>query len=143
MNLFFNAAGSRLTLAIALVLTIGTATAQTAATGAQTKVAGAVPGADPAMVKFLGAQDDMLVFNVSYSNPQGKRLVVLIMDERGNRLYQDMFRDKSFFRQFKVPKTDKDLITFVFRDGQDAPVEKRFAVNIDSHFVQEVAIKKL
>jgi hypothetical protein len=38
---------------------------------------------------------------------------------------------------------DEDLITFVFRRGLDAPVEKRFAVTINSHLIKEVAIKKL
>jgi hypothetical protein len=101
------------------------------------------PGVDAAVVKYLGAQDDMLIFNVSYANPQGNKFVVTIEDQNGNRLYQEIFRDKSFYRQFKLPKTDKDLISFVFRNGQDAPVEKRFAVNVNSRFVQEVAIKKL
>lgn len=131
MNSFFNAVVSRLTLGMVLLLAIGTAGAQTDA------------GMNSAVVKFLGTQDDMLIFNVSYSNPQGKKLVVRITDQHGDQLYQDIFRDKSFYRQFKVPRTDKDLITFEFRSGQEAPVEKRFAVNINSHYVQEVAIKKL
>jgi hypothetical protein len=85
----------------------------------------------------------MLIFNVSYANPQGSKFVVTILDQNGNQLYQDVFADLTFYRQFKLPKTDKDLITFVFRNGQNAPVEKRFAVNVNSHFVQEIAIKKL
>jgi len=136
MKWLINAAISRLTVGIILLLTIGTASAQTGP-------AGSVPGANPAVVRYQGAQDDMLVFNVSYSNPEGKKFVILITDQKGNQLFQDNFRDKSFYRQFKLPKVDEDLITFAFRRGQDAPVEKRFAVNINSHLIKEVAIKKL
>jgi len=136
MKSLFNAAIGWLTLAIILLLTVGTASAQTDTTG----VAAA---AEPAVVKYQGAQDDMLVFNVSYYNPAGKKFVIRIKDQNGNQLFQNIFRENSFYRQFKIPRVDKDLITFEFRQGQDAPVEKRFAVNIDSRFIQEVAIKKL
>jgi hypothetical protein len=136
MKWLFNPAINRLTLGIILLLTVGTASAQNGP-GA------AVRSSESAVVRYQGAQDDMLVFNVSYSNPEGKKFVILITDQNGNQLFEDIFRDRSFFRQFKVPKVDEDLITFVFRRGQDAPVEKRFAVNINSHLIKEVAIKKL
>ncbi|HUB60864.1 MAG TPA: hypothetical protein VL978_09190 [Puia sp.] len=144
MNSFFNAVIGRLTLGIAFLMTIGTASAQTGAAGVDSSTnPGSGPGANSAVVNYLGAQDDMLIFNVSYNNPGGKKFVVLITDQQGNQLYQDIFRDKSFYRQFRVPKTNKDVITFAFRSGQNAPVEKEFAVNVNSHIVQEVAIKKL
>jgi hypothetical protein len=136
MKWLINAAISSLTVGIILLLIAGMASAQT-------EPAGTVPGANPAVVRYQGAQDDMLVFNVSYSNPEGKKFVILITDQNGNQLFQDIFRDKSFYRQFKVPRVDEDLITFVFRRGQDAPVEKRFTVTINSHLIKEVAIKKL
>jgi hypothetical protein len=134
MKSLFNTAIGRLTLGIILLLSVTTASAQKETP---------VPGSDSAVVKYQGTQDDMLVFNVSYNNPAGQKFVILITDQDGNHLFQDIFRDKSFYRQFKVPKVEKDLITFVFRHGQEAPVEKRFAVNINSHLIQEVAIKKL
>jgi len=133
MKSLFTTAIGRLTLGIILLLSVTAASAQTETSGP----------ISPALVKYQGAQDDMLVFNVSYNNPAGQKFVILITDQDGNQLFQDIFRDKSFYRQFKVPEVDKDLITFAFRHGQEAPVEKRFAVNINSHLIQEVAIKKL
>jgi hypothetical protein len=127
---------SRLIFGLILVLTVDTANAQTVGPGVP-------PATDSATVKYLGAQDDMLIFDVSYVNPQGNRFVVAVKDQDGNQLFQSSFRDKTFFKQFRLPKTEKDLITFVFRNGQDAPVEKRFAVNVSTRYVQEVAIKKL
>jgi hypothetical protein len=126
----------RLSFGLILLLTVAMANAQSGNSAA-------APVVDAPVVRYLGAQDDMLIFNVSYNNPLGNKFVVTILDQNGNRLYQDLFRDRTFYRQFKLPKTDKDLITFSFRNGQDAPVEKRFEVNVNSHFVQEVAIKKL
>jgi|HubBroStandDraft_1064217.scaffolds.fasta_scaffold155764_2 hypothetical protein len=136
MKWLLNTAMSKLTLGIILLLTIGTASAQDSPVPT-------IRSTESAVVRYQGTQDDMLVFNVSYSNPEGKKFVILITDQNGNQLFQDIFRDKSFFRQFKVPKVDEDLLTFAFRRGQDAPVEKRFAVNINSHLIREVAIKKL
>lgn len=136
MKSLFNAAIGRLSLGVILLLSIGTASAQTGASDSAVS-------ADPVVVRYLGVQDDMLVFNVFYNNPQGGKFVVQVLDQNGNQLFQDIFRDKTFYRQFKLPKADKDLITFVIRKGQDIPVEKRFAVNISSRFVQEIAIKKL
>lgn len=136
MKSLFNAAIGRLIFGIILLLTIST-------TDAQSYGSGAAAAVDPVVVKYLGAQDDMLIFNVSYANPQGSKFVVTILDQSGNQLYQDVCKDKTFYKQFKLPRADKDLITFVFRNGQDAPVEKKFAVNVSSHFVQEIAIKKL
>lgn len=129
MKSLFRAVIGRLAVGIILLSGVTAADAQT--------------GADRAVVKYLGAQDDMLVFNVSYYNPQGARFVVAVRDQNDAQLYQGVFKEKSFYRQFKLPKTDKDRITFVFNDGQDQPVEKTFQVNVNSRFVQEVAIKKL
>jgi hypothetical protein len=106
-------------------------------------VAAHAQSADPVAVRYLGAQDDMLVFNVSYDNPQGSKFTVAIKDQNGNPLYQDNFKDKLFYKQFRLPKADKDRIVFVIRSGEEAPVVKAFAVNVSSRLVREVAIKKL
>jgi hypothetical protein len=98
---------------------------------------------DIAMVKYLGTQDDMVVFNVSYANPEGSKFQLIVRDQDGSPLYQNTFSDKSFYRQFRLPKSDKDRIVFVFRDGHDADIVKTFEINVNSRFVREVAIKKV
>jgi hypothetical protein len=128
MKSLFRPAASRLTFAIFLLLT-------GVATHAQST--------DPVTVRYLGAQDDMLVFNVYYDNPQGTKFTVAIRDQNGTQLYQDNFKDKLFYRQFRLPKADKDRVVFVIRSGEEAPVVKTFAVNVSSRLVREVAIKKL
>jgi hypothetical protein len=144
MKSLFHASIGRLIFGISLLFTVATANAQSGLTvNVQSGIGAQAAGTDPAMVSYLGAQEDMLVFNVGYSNPKGNKFVVAIKDQDGNLLFQDVFKDKSFYKQFKLPKTDKDRIAFVFSNGQDAPVVKTFAVNVTSHLVQEVAIKKL
>ena len=132
----FHAFIGRLIFGISFLFTVAT-------TNAQSGIVTQAVGTDPVVVRYLGAQEDMLVFNVAYSNPQGNKFVVAIKDQDGNVLFQDVFKDKSFYKQFKLPKTDKDRIAFEFSNGQNAPVVKTFAVNVSSRLVQEVAIKKL
>jgi hypothetical protein len=127
----------KVALGASLLFTLVTAKAQTVTS---------VPvdsQSENATVKYLGTQDDMVVFNVSYSNPDGSKFVLLVKDQDGSPIYSNSFTDKSFYRQFRLPKTDKDRIVFVFRDGHNADVVKTFEVNVNSRFVREVAIKKV
>jgi hypothetical protein len=127
----------KVALGTSLLLTLVTAQAQTATP---------VPVEsqnENATVKYLGTQDDMVVFNVSYNNPDGSKFMLIVKDQDGSQIYSNSFSDKSFYRQFRLPKTDKDRIVFVLRDGHDAEVIKTFEVNVNSRFVREVAIKKV
>jgi hypothetical protein len=124
-------------LGTSLLMTLVTAKAQTVTP------APADGQSENATVKYLGTQDDMVVFNVSYSNPDGSRFMLIVKDQDGSPMYSNSFNDRSFYRQFRLPKTDKDRIIFVFRDGHDADVVKTFEINVNSRFVREVAIKKV
>jgi hypothetical protein len=124
MKSLFNAVFGRFVLGATFVMTLATAHAQST-------------------VKYLGTQDDMIVFNVSNLNPDGARFLLTIKDQDGSTLYQNAFADKSFYKQFRLPRADKDRIVFVFHSGHDADVVKTFDVNVNSHFVREVAIKKI
>jgi len=101
------------------------------------------PADTTATVKYLGTQDDMLVFNVAYSNPEGGRFLLTVKDQDGTQLYQSLFSERSFYKQFRLPKSDKDRIVFIFRDSRDAEIVKAFDVNINSRFIREVAVKKI
>jgi hypothetical protein len=124
MKSLFNAVFGRIVLGATFVMTLATAHAQSS-------------------VKYLGTQDDMIVFNVSCANPDGSKFQLTIKDQDGTPLYQNTFNDKAFYKQFRLPKTDKDRIIFVFHNTHDADLVKAFDVNVNSRFVHEVAIKKL
>jgi len=109
---------------------------------AQTISSGTGQG-EGATIKYLGTQDDLIVFNVSYGNPEGSKFQVIVKDQDGNQLYQNIFNEKTFYKQFRLPKADKDRVVFVIRNGKEADVVKTFEVNVNSRFVQEIAVKKL
>jgi hypothetical protein len=127
---------SRLIPAIAFFFVVGTANAQSIATAAVEKGL-------PAAVKCLGIQEDMVIFNVSYSNPTGSKFTVAIKDQEGNPLYQSVFNDKDFYKQFRLPKSDKSKITFVIRNGREMDIVRSFEINVNSRVVADIAIKKM
>jgi len=132
----------KLTFGAFFFLSIATAHAQSTASGVST-ASGAGQSENAASVRYLGTQDDMLIFNVSYDNPEGNKFLVTVKDQDGSQLYQSAFWDKAFYKQFKLSKSDRDKIIFVIRNGEQPPMVKTFSVNVNSHFVQEVAVKKL
>jgi len=120
---------------VCFVLAAATVSAQTTATGAgQT---------DNATIKFLGLQDDLIVFTVSYANPDGGKFQVIVKDQDGTQLYQNVFSDKAFYKQFRLPRADRDRLVFILRNGRDADVVKTFEVNVNSRVTQEVSVRKL
>jgi hypothetical protein len=118
-----------------LILTVATTQAQTITSGAGQN--------ESAIVKYSGTQDDMVVFNVTYANPEGSKFQVIIKDQDGTQLYQNIFNEKTFYKQFRLPKADKDKIVFIIRNGKDADMVRTFEINVSSRFIQEVAVKKL
>jgi hypothetical protein len=120
---------------ICFVLAAATVSAQSTATGAgQT---------ENATVKYLGLQEDLIVFTVSYANPDSSKFQVIVKDQDGTQLYQNVFSDKAFYKQFRLPRADKDRVVFIIRDGRDADVVKTFEVNVNSRVTQEVSVRKL
>lgn len=136
MKSLFTAVFGKLILGTIFLLTLVTANAQSAGPGSGSNE-------NAAAVKYLGTQDDMLVFNVSYSNPEGGKFLVTVKDQDGTQLYQGIFSERSFYKQFRLPKTDKDRIVFVIHDYRDADIVKTFDVSVNSRFIREVAVKRL
>ena len=85
----------------------------------------------------------MILFNVSYPNPDGARFVLTVKDQDGTQLYQNVSTEKGFYKQFRLPKTDKSKITFTLRNGREADIVKSFEINVNSRFVEDIAVKKI
>ena len=96
-----------------------------------------------ALIKYLGIQDDMVLFNVSYQNSTGGKFSVIVRDQDGVQLFQSAYRSKSFDKQFKLPKADKNKITFIIRNYKDEDIARTFEINVNSRLVEDVAVKKL
>ena len=124
-------------------LTFGTLFFVAVAAQAQSETPAGGGKEDSTLVKYLGAQDDMMIFNVAYKNPEGAAFNVIIKDQDHNTLYQGAFKDKDFYKQFKLPRTEKDKITFIIRNVKDGDIAKTFEININSRLVSDVAVRKL
>ena len=124
----------KLSLAAAFLLVLSSAKAQSAETGEANNAA---------TVKYLGTQEDMLVFDLSYTNPTNGKFQILIKDQDGTSVYQNAFSEKTVYKQFRLPKSDKDRIVFVVRDFKDADIVKTFDINVNSRIIREVAVRKI
>lgn len=110
---------------------------------AQSPTHATVEKENPVVVKYLGIQDDMVIFNVSYKNPSGDKFSIIVKDQDGTQLYQVVYNEKSFFKQFRLPRADKSKFTFIIRNFKEADIAKTFEINVNSRFVEDVAVKKL
>jgi len=109
----------------------------------QAQSASAEKPSPAAVVKYLGVQDELLVFTVSYQNPSGEKFTLLIKDQEGGQLYEGVYREKILYKQFRLPKTERNKISFVLRNNKDADVTKSFEVNVNTRYVDDVAVKKI
>ncbi|HWK06295.1 MAG TPA: hypothetical protein VNS58_21800 [Puia sp.] len=114
-----------------------------ATTQAQSVSATTLPKEDSSLVKYLGTQDDLILFNVAYKNPQGAPFSLVVKDQDGTELYKNAWSEKNFSRQFRLPKADRSRITFIIRNGKEAAIVKTFEINVNSRYVQDIAVKKL
>lgn len=71
-------------------------------------------------VKYLGTQDDVILFNVSVENPSGNKFSVIVSDNEGNQIFQQVYNDRKFDKRFRLPKSETGKLTFVVRNFKDA-----------------------
>jgi hypothetical protein len=96
---------------------------------------------EPALIRYLGIQEDMAVFNISYPNPDGAAFDLAVRDQDGIELYKHTFRVKNFCKQFRLPKSEKSRLSFILRNGKAADLVKTFEINVNSRPVQDMAVK--
>jgi hypothetical protein len=136
MNTKLKAVLSKLTFGILFSITVFSAEAQPASTAARDKEM-------PAAVRYLGMQDDMIIFSVAYQNPDGSPFSVIVKDQDGTQLYQSIFKEKDFNKNFRLPRADKSKVIFIIRDFKGSDIAKTFEINVNSHYIAEVAVKKV
>lgn len=110
---------SKLTLGIALTTGAG-------AVHAQSSVISADKNAE---IKYLGTSNAEMLFNVAYDNPNGNKFSVILLDQDGTSLFQEIFTDKKFDKRFRLPLTDKERVTFVIRNFKDVELKQSFDIN--------------
>ncbi|HLZ88189.1 MAG TPA: hypothetical protein VKQ52_13135 [Puia sp.] len=99
--------------------------------------------ASTAEVKYITAGNGAFFFNVTYNNATGGRFSVVVLDEYGNQLYQNVYTDKKFDKKFMLADPDNfKKLTFVIRNYSDNTVQ-RFEVNSDDRMVEDVEVKEV
>jgi len=107
----------------------------------EAKAAGNYPGDKVPAVKYLGTSADAVLFNVSVDNPAGTKFIVTLLDEDNTPLFQEVYTDKKFDKRFKLPKSEKNKLTFVIRNFKDADVKESFEIN--TQYVEDVVVTRL
>jgi len=97
----------------------------------------------PAKITFLGADEDMVLFHVTYANPEGDKFTIFVRDQDHDLLYTQTYNDKSFSKQFRLQKADKSQITFTIRNAKKEDITKTFQINVNTRLIEDVAVRKL
>lgn len=104
------------------------------------------PSVDPvekaASVKYIGTQNQVLLFNVKYNNAASSKFFVTIKTEDGTTLYQSAFSDNSFDKNFSLPKAETGKIIFTISDKKNSYSES-FEITTETRVVEDVVIKKV
>jgi hypothetical protein len=122
---------SKLTLVIALGATFMSVHAQSV-----------IPPVDKtADIRYLGATGENLLFNVTYENPNGSKFSVIVLDQDGTPLFQEVYSEKKFDKRFRLPKAENRKVTFIVRDFKDADLKQSF--EIDTRITEELEVTKV
>ena len=99
------------------------------------------PGDKITEVKYVGNSEDAVFFSVTVDNPTGGKFSVIVLDEEGNAIFQEIYSDKKFDKRFKLPKSEKNKLTFVIRNFKTADIKQSFEIN--TKYVEDVTVTKL
>jgi hypothetical protein len=143
MKKSFIAAPGRLIPGILFLLVAASTQAQSTAAKALPKEDSSLVKEDSSLVRYLGTQDDLVVFNVAYKNPQGAAFSLVVKDQDENELYRNTSSEKNFNKQFRLPRADRSRLTFIIRGNKEADIVKTFEINVNSRYIEDVAVKKL
>jgi len=80
-------------------------------------------------VKYLGTNDNNIVFKVEFDNPTAEKFWLIIKNDAGDVVYHQQFSDAHFSKSVFFQNTDSEIHpTFVIRNGNNEIV-RQFAVN--------------
>jgi hypothetical protein len=96
-----------------------------------------------AELKYIPTSETQGVYNVAYDNEAGSRFVLEIEDQDGDRLYQNIFSDKLFNKNFQLadPESYTKLV-FIIRNLGDHSLQ-RWEVEARTHLVEEVKVDEI
>jgi hypothetical protein len=99
--------------------------------------------AGTAEVTFVPVTANQGIFHVVYNNATGSRFVLQILDQDGDQLYQNIFTDKKFSKNFQLLDPDSyPKLVFLIRNLGDKSCQ-RFEVENTTHLIEDVNVKEV
>ena len=98
------------------------------------------PVADSGDIRFVHAQEGMLVFELNLKNLPAKGSILTIKDESGNLLFEQTIKTENYSRLYKIEKNSISKIIFEI-SGKKILLNKSFSVN--SWTEEKVEVAKL
>ena len=95
-----------------------------------------------ATVSYLGPQDQMSLFAVSFSNPAEDKYLLLVQDNDGEVLHKEFYSGKTFEKVYKLPKDFDNTINFVIKNLKDSSVQT-FEIATSTSVTEEVVVKSI
>jgi hypothetical protein len=93
-------------------------------------------------VKYKGVdKNQMLAFQVKYTNLSGNSFNIIIKDANQEILFQGNYNDVDFNKTFKLPKEEMNSLVFVIEDNKKNIIEK-FNISYETNLVENVIINK-
>lgn len=90
-------------------------------------------------VKFLGGDNEELLFDVKYNNKERSNFRLLVLDETGEALYEDSY-SKDLDKKLSVPRmTDSEHVTFVVKSVKEN-TEFSFRVKITTRVADDAIV---
>jgi len=92
-------------------------------------------------VKYLGSQNDNLIFDVHYNNLKGTSFAFVVKDEDGDVLFEKEYNNKQFHKKVELARIDdlKKLSFSIVSYGDNLVQTKD--IMIKTRFVEDVLVK--
>jgi hypothetical protein len=100
-------------------------------------------GVATAEVTYIILAEGQGIFKVQYNNATGSRFSIQILDTDGDQLYQNIFTDKKFDKNFRLADPDSyHQLVFVIHNLGDNSFQ-RFEVEASTHLVEDVKVEEV
>ena len=92
-------------------------------------------------VHYTGSHEDGLTFNVQFENPGAQKFWLIIKDNDGQTLFQELFSDVHFNKNVKFLRSEDDILpTFIIRSGKE---EIKHTFSISRKVTENIVVTKL
>jgi hypothetical protein len=81
-------------------------------------------------VKFQGASNNTVAFKVEFENPTGEKFALIIKNDNGEVVYNQLFNDTHFSKNVFIADTEDDIHpTFVIRKADNTEIVRQFQIS--------------